>query len=69
MISSASIDVVTQASPYDEERTQWSLGMDYLRGNTTMSMSYTSSVESGADDCRAWRYLGLRQYRALGETI
>ena len=46
MISSASIDVVTQASPYDEERTQWSLGMDYLRGNTTMSMSYTSSVES-----------------------
>lgn len=49
MISSASIDVVTQASPYDEERTQWSLGMDYLRGNTTMSMSYTSSVESDFD--------------------
>ena len=49
MISSASIDVVTTASPYDEERTQWSLGMDYLRGNTTMSMSYTSSVESDFD--------------------
>ena len=49
MISSASIDVVTQASPYDEERKQWSLGMDYLRGNTTMSMSYTSSVESDFD--------------------
>ena len=49
MISSASIDVVTQASPYDEERTQWSLGMDYLRGNTTMSMSYTTSVESDFD--------------------
>lgn len=46
MVSSASIDVVTTASPYTEERTQWSLGMDYLRGNTTMSMSYTSSVES-----------------------
>jgi len=49
MISSASIDVVTTASPYDEERTQWSLGMDYLRGDTTMSMSYTSSVESDFD--------------------
>lgn len=49
MISSASIDVVTTASPYAEERTQWSLGMDYLRGNTTMSMSYTTSVESDFD--------------------
>lgn len=49
MISSASIDVVTTASPYTEERTQWSLGMDYLRGNTTMSASYTSSVESDFD--------------------
>jgi len=49
MISSASIDVVTTASPYNEERTQWSLGMDYLRGNTTMSMSYVSSDESDFD--------------------
>lgn len=49
MISSASIDVITTASPYKEERTQWSLGMDYLRGNTTMSVSYTSSVESDFD--------------------
>ncbi len=49
MVSSASIDVVTTASPYTEERTQWSLGMDYLRGNTTMRMSYTSSVESDFD--------------------
>lgn len=46
MISSASIDVVTTASPYNEERTQWSLGVDYLRGNTTMSLSYTTSDES-----------------------
>jgi len=45
-ISSASIDVITTASPYDEERTQWSLGMDYLRGNTTMRLGYTSSDES-----------------------
>jgi len=49
MISSASIDVITQASPYKEERTQWSLGMDYLRGNTTMSVGYTTSTESDFD--------------------
>jgi hypothetical protein len=49
MISSASIDVITTASPYTEERKQWSLGMDYLRGNTTMSMNYVSSVESDFD--------------------
>lgn len=49
MISSASIDVITTASPYTEERTQWSLGMDYLRGNTTMSVNYVSSVESDYD--------------------
>jgi hypothetical protein len=46
MVSSASIDVVTQASPYTEERTQWSLGMDYLTGNTTMRINYVSSEES-----------------------
>lgn len=48
-VSSASIDVVTTASPYTEERTQWSLGVDYLRGNTSMSLGYTSSVESDFD--------------------
>jgi hypothetical protein len=46
MISSASIDVVTTASPYTEEREQMSLGMDYLRGNTTMSIGMTTSEES-----------------------
>ncbi|MEM9404369.1 MAG: hypothetical protein AAGA44_18010, partial [Pseudomonadota bacterium] len=49
MVSSASIDVVTTASPYTEEREQWSLGMDYLRGNTTLSTNYTSSIESDFD--------------------
>ena len=49
MVSSASIDVVTTASPYTEERKQWSLGMDYLRGNTTMRVNYTSSEESDFD--------------------
>lgn len=49
MVSSASIDVITTASPYTEERKQWSLGMDYLRANTTMRINYTSSVESDYD--------------------
>ncbi len=48
-VSSASIDVVTTASPYTEQRDQWSLGMDYLRGNTMMSVAYVSSVESDYD--------------------
>ena len=46
MVSSASIDVVTTASPYTEKREQMSLGMDYLHGNTTMSISVTNSEES-----------------------
>lgn len=49
MVSSASIDVITTASPYTEERKQWSLGMDYLRGNTTMSAGFTTSEESDYD--------------------
>jgi hypothetical protein len=49
MISSASIDVITTASPYTEERTQYSLGMDYLRGNTTLSVGFTDSEESDFD--------------------
>jgi uncharacterized protein DUF3570 len=49
MISSASIDVVTTASPYTEERKQWSLGMDYLHANTTMRINYVSSEESDFD--------------------
>ncbi len=48
-ISSASIDVVTTgASPngYSEERTQYGLGVDYLRGDTTMSMGISTSEEN-----------------------
>ena len=46
MVTSASVDVVTSASPYTEERKQWSLGLDYLRGNTTVSTNYVTSNES-----------------------
>ncbi|MBT5220291.1 MAG: DUF3570 domain-containing protein [Woeseia sp.] len=49
MVSSASIDVITTASPYTEERTQYSVGADYLRGNTTLSASFTNSEESDFD--------------------
>lgn len=46
MVSSASIDVVTTASPYSEKREQKSIGMDYLHGGTRMSFSVTNSEES-----------------------
>jgi len=46
MVSSASIDVVTTASPYTEERKQGSLGVTYLYGNTLMNVGYTRSDES-----------------------
>jgi hypothetical protein len=46
MVSSASIDVMTTASPYTEERRQGSLGMDVLQGKTQYSVSYTLSDES-----------------------
>jgi hypothetical protein len=45
-ISSASVDVVTQGSPYAEERTQKSLSVDYLHANTLLSLGYTNSDES-----------------------
>lgn len=51
MVTSASIDVeVSGASEYKEERNQYSLGFDYLRGKTTYSLSYTNSDE---DDYQA----------------
>jgi len=46
MVSSASIDVMTTASPYKEERTQGSLAFDMLQGKTQYSVSYTLSDES-----------------------
>ena len=51
MVTSASIDVeVSGASEYKEERDQWSLGFDYLRGKTTYSLAYANSEE---DDYQA----------------
>jgi hypothetical protein len=45
-VSSASIDVVTTASPYNEERTQVSVGLDYLHDRWLMNIGLTKSEEN-----------------------
>lgn len=45
-VSSASLDVLTGGSPYVENRTEQSAGVDYLHGKTKLGMSYTNSVEN-----------------------
>jgi len=45
IVSNASIDVVTTASPFKETRTATDLGADWLVGNTTLSLAYNRSVE------------------------
>lgn len=45
-ITSASIDAVTQGSPYQEKRTEKTLGVDYLHEKTTMGMAMTASDEN-----------------------
>jgi len=46
MVSSASIDVITTASPYKEERTQYGVGFEYLRGKVTYAASFSNSSEN-----------------------
>ena len=46
MVSSASIDVELTASPYEEERTQRSLGFEFLNGKVTYSAGFINSEES-----------------------
>jgi len=46
IVSSASIDVVTQASPFKETRQEYSLGTDILRGDTLVGVDYINSRES-----------------------
>jgi hypothetical protein len=45
-VSSASVDVVTQGSPYTEERREYSLGGQFMHGKSIMSLGYTNSSES-----------------------
>lgn len=46
MVSSASIDVVSTASPYKEQRDQASLALDVLNGKTQYSVSVAGSEEN-----------------------
>lgn len=48
-VSSASIDVLTSASPYTEERKENSISLDHLSDKTLMGVSVTKSVESDFD--------------------
>ncbi len=46
-VTSASIDVIaTGASEYTEERTQYSVGADYLHGKAIISAAFTNSTEN-----------------------
>ena len=45
-VSSASIDVMTQASPYIDKRTEENVSLDYLFDRTMMSGGFIHSVES-----------------------
>lgn len=45
-VSAASVDVIATASPYTEERTEYTLGVDYLQGNSLLTLSYTNSSEN-----------------------
>ena len=58
-ISSASIDVLSYASPYEEERNELSLGADFIVGEALVSAGYTNSDENDFDARTA--YLGISQ--------
>ena len=45
MVSNASIDVVTTASPYKERRTAYDLGIDYVYRDSVIKLSTSSSKE------------------------
>lgn len=46
LVSSASVDVVTQASPYKESRKEYTVGTNLLEGETLIGLDYTNSTES-----------------------
>jgi len=48
-VSSASIDVITTASPYTESRNENSIAVDYLHDKTIMSLALIKSVEPDFD--------------------
>lgn len=46
MVSAASVDVLATASEYTEERTEYTLGVDYLHEDSILSLGYTNSSEN-----------------------
>jgi len=48
-ISSASIDVESYASPYEEKRTEIGATLDYLYRDTLLNISFTNSTENDYD--------------------
>jgi hypothetical protein len=46
MVSSASIDVETAASPYTDERIQYGFSATFLQGKSTYTLGYSNSTES-----------------------
>lgn len=58
-VSSASIDVITTASAYTEQRQENSLSLDFLHEATLMNIGYTKSIESDFD--AATLSLGISQ--------
>ncbi len=65
-ITSASIDAVTQASAYTENRVQKSIGADYLHDNSTLSVGFTESIESDYEAVTS--YFGISQEMFGGMT-
>lgn len=45
-VSAASVDVLATASEYTEERTEYTVGVDYLYEDATLSLGYTNSSEN-----------------------
>ncbi len=45
-VSAASVDVLATASEYTEERTEYTVGVDYLHEDATLSLGYTNSSEN-----------------------
>lgn len=48
-VQAAGVDVDSSASPYSEERTEYNLGVDYLRNRTLISLGYATSQENDYD--------------------
>lgn len=46
MVSGASIDAEVGASPYEEERTEYGVGIEYLKDKSTLNLHYTNSSEN-----------------------